>query len=76
MSSKRLIRSRGQQLAPGGVAFLRLRTATSLDVVEQAVQGVELRAHGVTVAGEFRRTRVDPGVQNGHGASGAVSGFR
>jgi hypothetical protein len=58
------------------MAFLRFRAATALYVVKQAMERVELLAHGLAVGAELRRTRVDLGVQSGHEASGAVSGFR
>ncbi|MNZ85824.1 hypothetical protein D3C78_1046290 [compost metagenome] len=57
-----------QQFAPRGVPLLGLGPAALVNLGDQAAQGVDLFKHGRAVGGEFRRARVDVGVQGSHGA--------
>ncbi|MNR43585.1 hypothetical protein D3C85_1622230 [compost metagenome] len=66
-----------QQFAARSVPLLSLGPTALGHLGEQATQGLDLFEHGRAVAGEFRRTRVDLGVQGSHVRPSLVlSGFR
>lgn len=57
--------------------FLGLGAAALRNVRKQATQGLDLFEHGRAIAGEFRRSRVDLGMQGSHVRPSLVlSGFR